>query len=522
MSATVYLVGAGPGDAGLLTLRAKELLEQATCVVYDYLASDACMRFANPTAEQIFVGKKGFSAHVTQDEINECLVEAARRHEGGSVVRLKGGDPYVFGRGGEEALVLHEADIPFEVVPGVTAAVAACAYAGIPVTHRGIASSVALVTGHETPDKDAPVIDWDHLAQGVDTLCFYMGIRDLPQIVEKLRAGGRGADTPVALVRWGTTAQQETLVATLDTVVEAVEKANFQAPAIIVVGDVVGLRDSLSWFEKRPLFGKRVVVTRSREQASALSKRLLALGADVVEVPAIELVKRTLTEELASAFKSLGSNDWVVFTSANGVTNAFDLLEEAGLDARALAGTKVASIGPATTAALRRKGIVADLVPERYVAESVAEALIGAGVGEGSKVSILRAAAARDALPGLLEEAGATVDVVAVYDTVAPENNEAADRAAKLLREGAVDAVTFTASSTVRNFCALLEERLQEDETASGLLEGAAAISIGTITSGTLADYGIPVAAEADPFTIPGLVDALCAYMNEEKESDEQ
>lgn len=511
--ATIYLVGAGPGDPGLLTLRAKELLESADCVIYDYLASSACMRFANPKAEQIFVGKKGFSAHVTQDEINACLVDAAARHEGGSIVRLKGGDPYVFGRGGEEALVLQEHSIPFEVVPGVTAAVAACAYAGIPVTHRGVASSVALVTGHETPDKNAPTIDWDHLALGVDTLCFYMGIRDLPHIVEKLVAGGRPAETPVALVRWGTTPEQETLTATLATVVEEVEKANFQAPAIIVVGKVVDLRSKLTWFEERPLFGKRIVVTRTREQASSLVESLLALGADVVEFPTIEVKPRELDAQMRSSLEGLSTYDWVVFTSANGVTSSFALLEEAGADARAFGGARVAAIGPATANTLRAHGIVADLIPERYIAESVAEALLAQGVGANSKVAILRAATARDVLPELLEQAGARVDVVAVYDTVAPAASEQATQVAADLRAGSIDAVTFTASSTVKNFCALLQDALEGTESVADLMRNAAAISIGTVTSETLAGAGIAVAAEADPFTIPGLVEATRRYL---------
>lgn len=510
--ATVYLVGAGPGDPGLLTLRAKELLEAADCIVYDYLASGACLQFARAEAELIFVGKKGFSAHVTQDEINTCLVDAARRYPGGTVVRFKGGDPYVFGRGGEEALVLAEEGIAFEVVPGITAAMAACAYAGIPITQRTYASSVALVTGHETPDKDAPTIDWDHLATGVDTLCFYMGIRDLPSIVEKLIAGGRAPHTPVALVRWGTTPEQETLVATLATVVEEVHKADFQAPAIIVVGEVVGLRDKLAWFEKRPLFGKRVVVTRTRDQASDLVKSLNHLGADVIEFPTIEIQPRSLDEELRTTFGTLKDYDWLVFTSANGVASTFSLLGQAGLDARAFGSACVAAIGPATAEALAAYGIVADLVPPRFVAESVAEALLTEGVGSGSKVGILRAAQARDVLPELLESAQAEVDVVSVYETVAPKSGDEAFHVAQLLREGRIDAVTFTASSTVRNFCALLEGVLEPGETLAGLMGTAAAISIGSVTSQTLEEAGIAVAAEADPFTIPALVEAIESY----------
>lgn len=513
-AATVYLVGAGPGDPGLLTLRAKELLERATCVVYDYLASDASIAFAHPAAETIFVGKKGFSDHVTQEEINACLIDAAQRHAGGLVVRLKGGDPYVFGRGGEEGIALRNAHIPFEVVPGVTAAVAACAYAGIPVTHRGVASSVALVTGHETPDKDAPSINWDYLAQGVDTLCFYMGIRDLDQIATKLIAAGRSASTPVALVRWGTTPAQEVLVGTLDTIVQRVQEANFQAPAIIVVGNVVELREQLSWFENRPLFGRTIVVTRTREQASALTEQLQARGANVVEFPTIEVVPSALTGATEQTLRGLSAYHWVVFTSANGVSATFEQLAQLGLDARAFAGTKVAAIGPATAEALRAFGITADLVPEKYIAESVAEALLVQGVGKGCKVCILRAATARDVLPNLLTEAGAAVDVVAVYSTEVPQSGEQAAKVAALLREGSIDAVTFTASSTVRNFCTLMQDQLQDGQSIANLMDRAQAISIGSVTSQTLEDRGIPVAAEASPFTIPGLVEATCSLLS--------
>lgn len=506
----VYLVGAGPGNPGLLTLRAKELLQRADAIVYDYLASDAVIRFASPAAERHFVGKKGFSRHVTQPEINNLLVELARMGKG-SIVRLKGGDPFVFGRGGEEALALRAEGIPFEVVPGVTAGVAAPAYAGIPVTHRHVASSVALITGHETPEKNESAIDWESLAKGADTLCFYMGIRDLPLIVRRLTEAGRAGSTPVALVRWGTTVRQETLVATLDSVVESAERARFKAPAIIVVGEVIALHDRLNWFEKKPLFGKTVVVTRSREQASALSARLRDAGAEVVEFPTIEIAPRPLDARAREAIARLASDaaavreayDWVVFTSVNGVSCFFDMLKEAESDARVFGGVKVAAIGPATAAALASHGIAADLVPPRFVAESVVEALRASGVGGGASVLIPRAAAARDALPRLLEGARVRVDVLPVYDTVMPAESDQASDLVDRLRAGSVDAVTFTSSSTARNFAALLD-RAAPGERAN-LVEGVVGASIGPVTSETMRSLGLPVSAEAPEYTIPAL-----------------
>ena len=515
-SATVYLIGAGPGDPGLLTLRAKQLLETADEVIYDYLASDAVVRFANAAAKKIFVGKKGFSAHVTQDEINDLLVSEALAAPGTSIVRLKGGDPFVFGRGGEEALALVERGIPFEVVPGVTAGVAACAYAGIPVTHRGLASAVTLITGHETPDKPESAINWSAFAQNAGTLCFYMGVRDLPHIVERLVHFGRSEDTPVALVRWGTTPKQEVLSGTLGDIVAKVKAAQFKAPAIIVVGDAVTLRDELTWFDKRPLLGKTVVVTRSREQASALSSQLASLGAEPLEFPVIQTVPRAADDaQVAEAIERLsaGEPDWVVFTSANGVSSFFDQLQQAGKDARAFASAKVCAIGPATADALAAHGIAADAVPPRFVAESVAETLIAHGVGAGSKVMLLRAAVARDTLIKRLGAVGAQVKVVPVYDTVMPDEPGQAKALLQRLQAGEIDAVTFTSSSTVRNFRALLERAAALDGSgASGideLMRDVACLSIGPVTSKTALELGFQVVAEASEYTIPGLVQAV-------------
>ena len=566
LGATVYLVGAGPGDPGLLTVRAKELLECADVIIYDYLASSAVMHFANPAAQRIFVGKKGFSDHVTQEEINQCLIAVAQQYEtaqqdaathpgkGAShdktaqqdeisqldkaaqqnqaaqqshviIVRLKGGDPFVFGRGGEEALALVDADIPFEVVPGITAGVAAAAYAGIPVTHRTQASSVTLITGHETPDKEAPTIDWEHLAQGSDTLCFYMGIRDLPLISQRLIEHGRPADTPVALVRWGTTPKQEVLTATLDSVAQAAEEAGFQAPAIIVVGEVVALRDKLSWFDNRPLSGQSIVVTRSREQASILSSGLSTLGAQVVEFPTISIKPRSIDVHIRSALMRLASDaahvresyDWVVFTSANGVQCFFAALNELHLDARSLGGVKVAAIGPATAADLHNQGISPDVVPEKFIAESVAQALVESGVGRGTRVLLPRAAVARDALSNRLTQAGAQVEVLPLYDTVIPHAEVAAQDLATSLRAGEVSAITFTSSSTVRNFKEMLAAVMPESELIH-LLETVTCASIGPVTSDTMRDLTIPVSVQADTHTIPGLISALQTALDKEEQ----
>jgi uroporphyrinogen III methyltransferase/synthase len=515
-AACVYLVGAGPGDPGLLTLRAQELLQKADLVVYDYLASDAVMRHARPEADRIFVGKKGFSAHVTQDQINRCLVDEAKARPGQVIVRLKGGDPFVFGRGGEEALALVDEGIPFEVVPGVTAGVAACAYAGIPVTQRGLASSVTLITGHETPDKPASAIDWPHLAQGTDTLCFYMGIRDLPHIVERLVANGRPATTPVALVRWGTTSRQQTLTGTLADIVDACEKAHFQAPAIIVVGQVVDLREKLSWFERKPLFGRTVAVTRSREQASVLSERLRSDGAEVVEFPTIAIHPRPLDDAARAAIDTLASGavDWTVFTSANGVACFFDLLSACGKDARAFAGAKVCAIGPATRDACAAHGIVPDAMPARFVAEDVVRTLLDEGVGQGSRVLIPRAAQAREVLPDALRQAGAQVEVLPVYDTVVPDEPEQTARMLERLRAHEVDAITFTSSSTAKNFAARIDAACEPGE-RQALLEGVTCASIGPVTSKTMRSCDIPVMVEAQRYTIPALADALTAALAE-------
>ena len=521
----VYLVGAGPGDVELLTLRGARLLEQADVVVYDYLANAALTAHVKPTAELVYVGKKGFSAHVTQDEINGIIVRKAQELAaagGGTLVRLKGGDPFVFGRGGEEALALAAAGIPFEVVPGVTSGIAAPAYAGIPVTHRGVASSVTFITGHEDPTKNASAIDWlalARLAQKGGTLCFYMGMRNLELIANRLMEQGVADDTPVALVRWGTTSEQETLVARIADVACRAREAGFAAPAIILVGPVAKLRDELSWFERRPLFGRTVVVTRSRSQASSFSEKLRGLGANVVEFPTIAFADPDSLEPLDAAIGSLGSYDWVVFTSVNGVNAFFGRLQALAAagdapyaDARALAGCRVAAIGPATARGLESRGVCPDAVPGEYRGEAVFQAIADAsarfGIAlDGARVLIPRAQVAREALPALLRDAGATVEVAPAYQTVMPDAGKV-DELAALIEADSVDAITFTSSSTARNLIAALGDR-------AALLEKAKLFSIGPVTSNTLTDAGYPVFAESSEYTIAGLTATLVEHLGQ-------
>ncbi len=506
----VDLVGAGPGDPGLLTVAACSCLKHADIIIYDYLASEAVLRFGRKDAERHFVGKKGFSHHVTQDQINDLLLDCAKRHPGSHIVRLKGGDPFVFGRGGEEALALHQAGIRFRIIPGVTAGIAAPAYAGIPVTHRGISSSVTLVTGHEMAGKPETAINWHALAQSSDTLCFYMGIRDLPRIVDRLCAFGRDPKTPIALVRWGTTPQQEVLVATLETVVERVHTTGFSAPAIIVVGDVVSLHKQLSWYQRQPLAGTTVVVTRARAQASEVSYLIRSHGGQAIEYPTISIAPRAAQELEPTCVRLAQPNgyDWVVFTSANGVRCFFDQIKELGYDARLLGSVRVAAIGPATAQELVLHGIHADLVPPRFIAESVAVELINAGVGQDTHVLLARASEARATLPDTLASVGATVDIVPLYDTVIPEDEQATSELVKQLKAHSIDAVLFSSSSTVRNFLTRLDRAVGSSERCA-LLRSVALMSIGPVTSQTIHEAGLCETAQAEHYTITGLVAAL-------------
>jgi len=490
----VYLVGAGPGDPGLMTARSLELIGSADAIFHDRLIPPGALDGARDDAELLYVGKEPGRPSVPQEEISEKLIEAARA--GRSVVRLKGGDPFVFGRGGEEAEALRAAGVEFEVVPGITAGVAATAYAGIPVTHRDDASAVAFITGHEDPEKGEPALDWEALARFPGTLVLYMGVKRLPDNAAALIAAGRDPDEPAAAVERGTMAGQRTVTATLGTLAVEVEREGVRAPAVIVVGEVVARRDPLAWLERRPLHGRAVVVTRARAQASGLARTLRLLGAEVVELPAIRFESRIESEEVRRAIAEIEAYSLICLTSPNGVRLLFEALRAAGRDARALAGATVAAIGPGTEAALTRHGIDADVVPEKFVAEALLEAL-GATEVEGRRVLIPRAAEARDVLPEGLRERGAEVDDVALYETVreepAPDAIEAAGRA---------DYVTFTSSSTVRNLAAALGGRFPD---------GARVISIGPVTSEAAREAGLTVHAEAERHDIGGLVEALLA-----------
>lgn len=516
MSVTVYLVGAGPGEAGLITVRGRELIERADVVIYDYLANPELLELAPAAAERIYVGKKGFEKHITQEEINSILVKTAREldERGGSiVVRLKGGDPFLFGRGGEEALALVQAGIAFEVVPGVTSGIAATAYAGIPVTHRGLASSVTFVTGHEDPTKSESAIDWGALANLIirgGTVCFYMGMRKLPYITAELMRWGVAGDMPAAVIQHGAGPRQRTAVSTIAGIADAANAAGLGAPSIIVVGAVAKMRESIAWFEDKPLFGKRIVVTRGKLQSHALTARLSELGANVLEFPTIEIANPDDSTGLDDAVNHLSEYKWLVFTSVNGVDAFFKRLTG---DARALAGMLIAAIGPATAKRLAQHGIVADVMPDEYRGETVfaaiAEEAKRRGLDlKGTRVLIPRAQKAREALPELLREAGAVVDVVAAYKTIIPTQS-GKDEFAGLLEAGQLDAITFTSPSTAHNLVKILGGDTH-------LLQGMTLCSIGPVTSAALRDLGIEPTLEAAEYTTEGMVKAMRDYYEED------
>jgi uroporphyrinogen III methyltransferase/synthase len=497
----IYLVGGGPGDPGLFTVKGVERLKEADAIVYDRLAPETLLRHARPDADLVYVGKEPGKPTMPQEEINELLVELGRA--GKTVVRLKGGDPYVFGRGGEEALALTEAGIPFEVVPGVTSGIAAPAYAGIPVTHRGVSTSVAFVTGHEDPTKGQEDVDWEVISGGADTLVLYMGVGRLREISASLVSAGRSPETPVAVIRWGTVPEQRTVSGTLEDIADRAAEANLKPPAITVVGDVVALREAgLDWYERRPLFGRRVVVTRARAQAGELSERLERLGAEAIEFPTIEIRPPEDFGPLDTAIDGLDSFDWLVFTSVNGVEAFVDRLEHHGLDVRAVPrGAKIAAIGPATAERIRTLKLRVDVVPEEFRAEALIESVTRSSLA-GQRVLIPRARAAREILPDKLREAGAEVVVPPAYESV--PSLEGGDRLAARLGAGEVDCVTFTASSTVENFV-----RAFGAEDAARLLGEARVACIGPITTDTARGHGIRVDAEAREYTISGLIAAV-------------
>lgn len=502
---TVYLVGAGPGDPGLLTLKARDCLAKADVVVYDYLANPVFLDFAREGADRLYVGKKGGCHTRSQEEITRLLVDLAR--EGRTVTRLKGGDPFVFGRGGEEAEALAEAGVPFEVVPGVTAAVAVPAYAGIPLTHRDLTATVAFVTGHEDPGKETSSIAWDRLATGVGTLVFLMGVGNLPVIAERLMANGRSGDTPTAVIRRGTVVEQRTVTGPLRDIARIVQEAGLTPPAVIVVGEVVSLRGTLSWFEKRPLFGRRIVVTRAREQASGFLARLAELGAECIQFPTIQVVPPETWGPLDAAIRDVGVYTWLLFTSVNGVRFFFERLAAQEKDARFLGGVRVGAIGPATAEALEGRGIRPDLVPGEYRAEAVVEALGGENMA-GARVLLPRAEKAREVLPLELEKMGASVDVVSAYRTVKPDRD--VSRVRSLLEQGAIDVITFTSSSTVTNFA----EIFAGEETAlREWMRRAKVACIGPVTARTAEDQGFSVDVMPFSYTIEALIESVVRHV---------
>ena len=502
MEGKVYLVGAGPGDPGLLTVKGLKCIEIADVIIYDYLASPSLLKHASNNAEIIYVGKKGGNHTLSQDNINILIVEKAQK--GRVVTRLKGGDPFIFGRGGEEVEALITAGIPFEIVPGVTSAIAAPAYAGIPLTHRKYTSTLAFITGHEDSTKTESSVNWAALAKGIGTLVFLMGVKNLPHITRQLVAHGMHPDTPVALIRWGTTPQQQTVTGTLSTIEEQVKVAGLKAPAIIVVGHVVSLRKTMKWFENRPLLGKRIVITRAREQASDLVNHLTDLGAECLEVPTIQVIPPDDFESLDTAIENLSTYDWLIFTSVNGVNTFFDRLFAKGMDVRSLHHLQTAVIGPATSERLFNFGIKSDIIPESYRAESVVEAFDKIDTKD-KKILLPRAAQARPILPVELSRMGAVVDEIIAYRTKAVYDN--ADFLLKQLKERKIDIITFTSSSTVKNFHALIPPK-----DLKSLMENVTIASIGPITADTARVLGFDVHITAESFTIPGLCEAILKY----------
>lgn len=499
----VYLVGAGPGDVGLITVKGLECIKQADVIVYDRLANPRLLSYAKGDAKYIYVGKTPDHHTLKQEEINQVLVDEALKNQ--VVTRLKGGDPYVFGRGGEEGETLREAGVPFEVVPGITSAIAVPSYAGIPVTHRHLTSSFTVITGHEDPLKASSQINWLRLAEDPGTLIFLMGVGHLKEIVHQLVTNGKSDQTSIALIRWGTRPEQQVVVGTLATIVEEVERAGLTSPAIIIVGEVVKMRDTLSWFEQKPLFGQRILVTRAREQASAFSQMIEESGGEAWEAPTIVIDSAAQTPALKEAVANASDYDWLIFTSVNGVRAFFDCMKESGLDIRSLGAAKICAIGPKTREALEDKGLVVAAMPEKFVAESVIDCLKPL-LSPGEKILLPRSDLARQVLVETLRDMGMVVDEVIAYRT------KTVDRFDEEIREKlaahAISIVTFTSSSTVKNFMALIGD--------TALLEGVKLASIGPVTTKALADYGLTPDIEASDYTIQGLFDAIVEAVNKE------
>jgi uroporphyrinogen III methyltransferase/synthase len=498
-SGIVYLVGAGPGDPGLLTLRAKECIELADVLIYDYLSNAEFLRMARPECERIYAGKKAKDHTLTQDQINALIVEKAK--QGKVVTRLKGGDPVLFGRGAEEAAELAAAGIAFEIVPGVSSSLAGPIYAGIPVTHRSHASQLTIFTGHEDPTKPESSLDYAHLAKTPGTRVMLMGVERMMEITGELIKHGASPETPVALVRWATRGNQQTLTGTLGTIAAQVKRIGFQAPAVCVIGDVVKEREHINWFESRPLFGKRIVVTRTRHQAGGLTKQLSQLGADVIELPTIKITEPKNLVEFGELVQDCHTYDWIVFTSPNGVEAFFKMFYKLYSDARCIGGVKIACIGPGTAEKVKQYHMAVDLMPEKkFIAEGLIEKFKKDEAVEHLKFLWVRAEEAREVVAQELGKMGAIVDEALAYRTV-PEREDNAAAIARLNDEGA-DIITFTSSSTVDCFFDL----------GLTLPKGIKIASIGPITSETLKKRGLKVDIEAKEYTIPGLVDAIMKH----------
>jgi uroporphyrinogen III methyltransferase / synthase len=495
----VYIIGAGPGDPGLITVKGMRCIQEADVLIYDHLVSEELLSYAKDPIRLIYAGKQGSDHTLSQEQINRRLVEEAGN--GRIVARVKGGDPFIFGRGGEEAEVLAKAGIAFEVVPGVTSAIAVPSYAGIPLTHRGFTSTLAFVTGHEDPTKEKSDINWAALA-GIGTLVFLMGVKNLPKIVASLIAHGKDPETPAALIRWGTTAEQETLTGTLTNIIQRSEEKGFLPPSIFVVGKVVDLRGPLDWFEKKPLFGKGIVITRPEAQAADMRRLLRQQGARTILFPTIRIVPPESWQALDQALEHLETYHWIIFTSANGVHFFFRRLKETGRDIRDLKGIRVCTIGPATASTLEAMGIRVDLIPDTFISEGVVRAFEKLDV-KGRKILLPRAETARDVIPEGLSWLGAAVDVVPVYRTIASENKK--EELEVLMDTGKVDVITFTSPSTVTNFMAIMGDGFK-------LPPRIRIACIGPVTAAAVKKAGLPVQIMREEFTVPGLIEAIIEH----------
>ena len=500
----VYLIGAGPGDVDLITVKGLKIIQKADVIVYDRLANPKLLQYRKPDSELIYVGKKSNQHIMKQEDINQLLVDLA--NEGKTVARLKGGDPYVFGRGGEEGELLFKNNILFEVIPGITSAIAAPNYAGIPVTHRNVAVNFTVITGHEDPLKSDSQLNWKRLAEDEGTLIFLMGVGNLVQITENLIANGKKESAPVAVIQWGTRPEQRTVVGTLNTIVSIVLENKITSPAIILVGNVVNMREKLSWFEKKRLFGKKIIVTRSREQASELSEKIETLGGESLEYPTIAINHNFDKTALKNAINNIEDYQWLIFASVNAFKSFKEVLLEERKDIRALNGIKICAIGSETQKIIENSGLIVDVVPEKFVAESIVESL-KPFLNIGEKVLIPRSNLGRKILVETIKDLGGIVSEVIAYETVLETNNDM-DYLLTELSNKTISMITFTSSSTVKNFITLLGNDYKE------LLKNIPIASIGPVTSETIKDFDLNVTLEAETHTISGLVSSIKSYYN--------